>query len=254
MGEGSFKESQMSILREIKALYHIALSPIRGATHAERLESFYKGQADAYDQFRKHLLKGREEMYAALPLSPDSVMIEMGAGTGHNLTFLGNRVTTPRKIYLVDLSKSLLEVANQRITANSWKHVEACEADATTFTPPEGKVDVVTFSYSLTMIPDWFAAIDHAYSLLKPGGVIGVVDFYVARKYPEGSNKKHGWFTRSFWPVWFNMDNVYPTADHMPYLRRKFETLHFEECKAWMRYLPGLRVPYYIFIGRKRES
>ncbi len=110
----------MSILREIKALYHIALSPIRGATHAERLESFYKGQADAYDQFRKHLLKGREEMYAALQLSPDSVMIEMGAGTGHNLTFLGNRVTTPRKIYLVDLSKSLLEVANQRITANGW--------------------------------------------------------------------------------------------------------------------------------------
>jgi S-adenosylmethionine-diacylgycerolhomoserine-N-methlytransferase len=243
----------MSIIQELKALYHIALSPIRGATHAERLESFYKGQADAYDQFRKHLLKGREEMYAALPLEAGNVMVEMGAGTGHNLTYLGDRVRIPKKIYLVDLSTSLLEVADRRIAGNQWNHVETREADATTFVPPEGQVDVVTFSYSLTMIPDWFAAIDHAYSLLKPGGVVGVVDFYVARKYPESSQKKHGWWTRSFWPVWFNLDNVYPTADHLPYLRRKFETVHLEECRAWMRYLPGLRVPYYIFVGRKRD-
>ena len=35
------------------------------------------------------------------------------------------------------------------------------------------------------MIPDWFAAVDHAWRLLRPGGTIGVVDFYVGRKHPE---------------------------------------------------------------------
>ena len=50
--------------------------------------------------------------------------------------------------------------------------------------PPEAPVDVVTFSYSLTMIPDWFAAIENALRMLRPGGQIGVVDFYVSRKYP----------------------------------------------------------------------
>lgn len=241
----------MSLVREIKALYHLTLSPIRGNTHAERLESFYQGQADAYDQFRRHLLKGREEMYAALPVKEGDVMIEMGAGTGHNLEFLGDRVRLPGKVYLVDLSKSLLEVADRRIADRGWTNVETAEADATTFVPPEGNVDLVTFSYSLTMIPDWFAAVDHAYSLLKPGGAIGVVDFYVARKYPEETRNKHGWLTRTFWPTWFNLDNVFPSPDHLPYLSRKFETLHLEEKKAWMRYLPGTKVPYYIFIGRK---
>jgi S-adenosylmethionine-diacylgycerolhomoserine-N-methlytransferase len=241
----------MSILREIKALYHIALSPIRGGTHAERLESFYRGQADAYDQFRKHLLKGREEMYAALPLKTGDVMIEMGAGTGANLEFLGQRVSLPRKVYLVDLSRSLLDVADRRKRDRGWLNVETCEADATTFAPAESPADAVTFSYSLTMIPDWFAAIDHAYELLKPGGVVGVVDFYVTRKYPDAGRVKHPWLTRTFWPTWFNLDNVYPSPDHVPYLSRKFETLRFEEKRAWMRYLPGTRVPYYIFIGRK---
>ena len=241
----------MSIVQELKALYHLTLSPIRGKTHAERLESFYGGQAEAYDQFRRHLLKGREEMYAALPVNEGDVLVEMGAGTGQNLEFLGDRVTRCRKIYLVDLSKSLLEMARKRIADRGWNHVEAVEADATTFQPAEGTVDLVTFSYSLTMIPDWFAAIDQAERLLKPGGHIGVVDFYVARKWPDADRMKHGWLTRTFWPTWFNMDNVYPSPDHIPYLRRQFETEVLEERKAWMRYLPGTRVPYYWFVGRK---
>jgi len=35
---------------------------------------------------------------------------------------------------------------------------------------------------------------------LKPGGTIGIVDFYVAHKYPEEEHARHGWFTRTFWP------------------------------------------------------
>jgi len=30
-------------------------------------------------------------------------------------------------------------------------------------------------------IPDWFLAIDNALRILKPGGIIAVVDFYVSR-------------------------------------------------------------------------
>ena len=37
--------------------------------------------------------------------------------------------------------------------------MKTCLADATKYRPDE-PVNVVTFSYSLTMIPDWFAAID----------------------------------------------------------------------------------------------
>jgi len=33
-------------------------------------------------------------------------------------------------------------------------------------------VDVVTFSYSLSMMPDWLAALDNAKRILRPGGQI----------------------------------------------------------------------------------
>jgi len=153
----------------------------------------------------------------------------------------------------VDLATSLLDVVKQRSEKNGWTNVEAVTADATQWTPPEGSADVVTFSYSLTMIPDWFAAIDNALRILKPGGKIGVIDFYVARKYPAESLARHGWLTRSFWPVWFASDNVFPNPDHLPYLQRHFETLMLEERKAKVPYLPLARTPYYQFIGRKSQ-
>ncbi len=56
----------MSFLSDLKVLYHLALKPIRGKSHAERMENFYAGQADAYDDFRKRLLKGRELVYEKL--------------------------------------------------------------------------------------------------------------------------------------------------------------------------------------------
>ena len=124
---------------------------------------------------------------------------------------------------MVDLAPSLLAVAQERIRQHHWANVETAVADATTFRPAEGPADVVTFSYSLTMIPDWFAALDNAWSLLRPGGLIGVVDFYVLRQFPPTGLTRHAWWTRTFWPLWFARDNVHLSPDHLPWLQRRFE-------------------------------
>ncbi len=243
----------MGLLTDLKMLYHFLLKPVRGKDHAARLESFYAGQAEGYDDYRRRLLKGRQELWNAIEIPEGGVWVDLGGGTGQNLENFGDEIGKLKKIYLVDLSPSLLEMARKRISDKGWTNVEAVEADATTFQPEGGAADVVSFSYSLTMIPDWFAAIENAKAMLKPGGQIGVVDFYVSRKYPTDGLVRHRWFTRSFWPVWFAGDNVFVSSDHVPFLHRHFEPAHFEESRAKMPYLPLLRVPYYTFVGRKRE-
>ena len=241
----------MGFLADLKILYHMTLKPVRGKDHAARLESFYAGQADAYDDFRRRLLQGRGDLWNAIDAPAGGVWLDMGGGTGSNLEFLGDRIHSLGKIYLVDLSPSLLNVARQRIERRGWTNVQAVEADATLFQPPEGPADVVTFSYSLTMIPDWFAAVDNALRMLRPGGVVGVVDFYISRKYPATGLKRHGRLTRTFWPAWFGYDNVFLSPDHIPYLHRRFVPLFFDERRAKVPYVPLLRTPYYVFVGRK---
>ncbi len=242
----------MSLLSDLRILYHMVLRPVRGKSHAERMENFYSGQADAYDDFRKRLLHGREEVYRRIELPSQGIWVDLGGGTGSNLEFIKDRIPQLRKAYVVDLATSLLQVARKRFSDNGWQHVEAVEADATTWQPPEGQADVVTFSYSLTMIPDWFSAIENALRMLKPGGTIGVIDFYVARKHAGADSARHSWFTRSFWPVWFAGDNVFPSADHLPFLRSHFEQIWCNESRSKVPYVPVIRTPYYQFIGRKR--
>jgi S-adenosylmethionine-diacylgycerolhomoserine-N-methlytransferase len=241
----------MGFVADLKILYHLALRPVRGGDHAQRMENFYSGQAEGYDDFRKRLLQGREEVYRRIGESRNGVWVDLGGGTGANLEFIGPAISQFQKVYVVDLASSLLKVVEKRAAARQWANVEAVTADATTWTPQEGSADIVTFSYSLTMIPDWFAAIDNALRILKPGGLIGVIDFYVARKYPAESMVKHGWSTRNLWPLWFSNDNVFPSPDHLPYLLRHFETVFLSENRSKVPYVPFARTPYYQFIGRK---
>lgn len=245
----------MSLLGDLRILFHMLTAKAgSGADHKERLEAFYRGQRGAYDNFRKRLLHGRERLMRSLPL-PDKggVLLDMGGGTGSNIEALGTRIRDLDQVEIVDLCDSLLEIARERIEAKQWPNVRAVCADATQYTPPNAP-DAITFSYSLTMIPDWFAVIDKAWATLKPGGIIGVVDFYVSRKWPDKGMKKHSAWTRGFWPAWFSYDNVFLSPDHLPYLLKKFHPITVEEWRGSVPYIPGLKAPYYLFIGRKLDQ
>ncbi len=244
----------MAFLADMKILYHMLAKPVRGDSHAQRMESFYGGQAKDYDDFRKRLLRGREELWQQIPKPKGGIWVDMGGGTGANVEYFGSDIAKLEKIYVVDLSASLLTIASDRFQQQGWTNVEAVEADAIKYCPPEGAAEVVTFSYSLTMIPDWFAAIENAYRMLKPGGLIGVVDFYVGRKYASPELKRHKWLARTIWPPWFATDNVFPSPDHLPYLCHHFEQVYLHEDRFRMPYVPFLRTPYYVFVGRKPLS
>jgi S-adenosylmethionine-diacylgycerolhomoserine-N-methlytransferase len=243
-----------TLVADLKTLYHLLLKPARGKDHAERMESFYAGQADAYDSFRRRLLPGRRELYNSIPLPQGGVWVDLGGATGANFESLGRNIEELQSAYVVDLSPSLLAVARERIRRHGWTNVRAVQADAAQFRPPEAAADVVTVSYALTMIPEWFLAVENAWAMLKPGGLIGVVDFFVSRKHPVQGSIRHAWFTRSFWPVWFAGDNVFLSADHLPFLRSHFDQLSCVESTARLPYLPLARVPYYMFVGRKRSA
>lgn len=241
----------MGLGAELRTLYHILFSRVRGKDHQERLESFYRGQADSYDSFRRKLLHGREEMMQALEIPPGGRLLDLGGGTGSNIEYLGARRESLERVTIVDLCPSLLEAARRRIADRGWANCTTALADVTTFEPEGGPVDIITFSYSLTMIPDWFRAMERALALLKPGGTIGVVDFYVSRKWPTEGMRRHWNLTRLFWRSWFASDNVFLSPDHVPWLQSHFQTLRLEERFGRVPYMLGLKAPYYIFIGKK---
>jgi S-adenosylmethionine-diacylgycerolhomoserine-N-methlytransferase len=230
----------------------MATTPARGRDQAERLEIFYRYQAQDFDDFRRRLLHGREELMARLDFPEGGRLLDMGGGTGSNLEYLGDRLQRLQSATIVDLCRPLLHVAQERIRRHGWTNVRTEYADAVTYEPPTRPVDAITYSYSLTMMPDWFLALDHSLTLLRPGGLLGVADFYVARKWPATGRQRHSRWQRFLWPILFSWDNVYLSPDHLPYLQSRLETVYLAERWGRMPYLFGLKAPYYVFVGRKR--
>ncbi|KAG7699106.1 hypothetical protein KL930_002107 [Ogataea haglerorum] len=231
----------------------------------QALESFYQAQAKIYDLTRSTLLQGRETSLklAASHLSKtsDLVWIDVGGGTGYNVEHMDS-VLPLRKhfkaIYVVDLSPSLLEVAQQRFDAKGWKNVHCVHADACNFSVANLPADLITFSYSLSMIPTFHCAVDHVVSMLHKNGVVCCVDFGVqtiatslARVNTLGgmTNRHNPWIFRTFWRTWFEADRVFLDPARRDYLEYKFGTL-----KSLNLYNKKLgNIPYYIWLGCDKD-
>ena len=241
----------MNPLKRTALLLQFGFRPIRGDTHAQRLESFYHYQAESYDQFRQDYLRRREEIVSRVGLHQACHWADFGCGTGHLLQVAGEAAKQCSRITMIDLSPSLLRIAQRRVVSNGFEHVELLEADVTKL-PDLEPLDCVTMSYSLSMVQNWYSAIDAAHTALKPGGRIGIVDFFVARKHPDPPVPRQGWITRNFWPAWFGWDNVWPNADHIPYLASRFFIEWFNHGRTRVPGLPFLRPPYYQLIGVRR--
>ena len=242
--------SRLDALRgDVAVLARLVRGMPSASSHAQALGAFYGAQSAHYDRFRERLLQGRAELIGSLDLPLRARVVELGGGTGRNAEFFGERLAQIESITIVDLCGPLL--AQARARASRIPQLRTIEADATTWQPDE-PVDAVILSYALTMIPDWRGAIENAIAMLKPGGILGVVDFYVSparRDTNDGAH--HGALTRRFWPAWFAHDGVRLNARHLPTLRQLLPDNQIVEARATVPYLPLGRVPYYRFVGRK---
>ena len=105
----------MQLTKDLRFMVQTAFAPIRGATHRDRLESFYGRQADDYDRTRRRLLPGRQDLMQRLPFAPGGVWIDLGGGTGANLEAVGDRLHQLKKVIIIDLVTALLKIAEKRI-------------------------------------------------------------------------------------------------------------------------------------------
>jgi S-adenosylmethionine-diacylgycerolhomoserine-N-methlytransferase len=225
-------------LAEMRTLWRMARGMPGVGDHASRLEAFYGPQAAHYDSFRERLLAGRRELMTWLQPVAGERIVELGAGTGRNPAYLGPALAALGNLTLVDICPSLLAQARRRW--HGADNISVVEADACTWRPA-ATVDAVYFSYALTMIPDWRAALENAISMLRPGGRLAVVDFTLT---PQQSR-----LGRLFWRTWFGHDGVRLDAEHPATLARLLQRHELSLRKAAVPYLPAATVPYYLFLG-----
>lgn len=150
-------------------------------SHAEHLDRNYRYQRHVYDLTREYYLLGRKHLIAGLESPATGSVLEVGCGTALNLIRAARRYPSAA-FYGVDLSRMMLETAEAAIARQGLGgRIKLALGDATDFDAAaalgHAGFDRVFFSYSLSMIPPWEAALEHAAGLIAPGGSLHVVDF-----------------------------------------------------------------------------
>ncbi|MDB4728001.1 class I SAM-dependent methyltransferase [Saprospiraceae bacterium] len=123
----------------------------------EKMKAYYRFHSLIYDWTRWAFLFGRKRIVHSLPyLKSDHLnILEVGCGTGTNLQRLTNEFPNAQ-IKGLDISAQMLGQAKKRL--KNWDYrIELFEKpyqkSDSTF---EGQMDLVLFSYSLSMInPQW---------------------------------------------------------------------------------------------------
>jgi S-adenosylmethionine-diacylgycerolhomoserine-N-methlytransferase len=181
-----------------------------------RMDRMYRYQRHIYDLTRKFYLLGRDRLIRELEPRRAARVCEVGCGTGRNLVALARRYPDA-SIFGIDASNEMLKTARATVARAGLSgriRIERCLAEdldpAATF-GLDAPFDVVLFSYTLSMIPDWRGAVDRAAAILRPAGLLAVVDFSEQRRLPR-------WF-RSLLRHWLDLFEVMPRAELRDHLR-----------------------------------
>jgi S-adenosylmethionine-diacylgycerolhomoserine-N-methlytransferase len=154
---------------------------------AERMDAIYARQRHFYDLTRKYYLLGRDRMIARLAVPAGGTVLEVGCGTGRNLIAVARRYPTAR-LYGFDISEAMLTTARANVAkAKLSDRIILKQGDATNFDPQAlfgiATFDRVFFSYTLSMIPDWQAALRQGASVTA--GELHLVDFGQLERLPR---------------------------------------------------------------------
>lgn len=244
-------------LAELRGVLPLLLSAPKGDTHAERMESFYRPQADSYDATRERFLHGRDVLIRECArLAPQGgVWVDVGGGTARNVLEMRKYrdLSTFERIYLVDISPSMCRVARAALDHHRITNAEVICADAAQFTPPV-PASLVTFSYSLSMMPEYYRVLDHVFTWLAPAGYFGVVDFFVPRCDDAPERSTVGYAGRWLWRAWFDLDRIDIGPERRNYLEHHLDAVFDCDAKARIAWAPMLEVPYYVSIKSPRPA
>lgn len=117
----------------------------------------------------------RRRAVAALRLKPGDTVLEIGAGTGRNFSYLVEAVGPSGTVIGIDASPGMLAEARKLIERCGWSNVQLLQQDATQL-DVDCEVDGVLFSLSYSAMPEPRPALARAWERLRSSSRVVIMD------------------------------------------------------------------------------
>lgn len=146
-------------------------------TDSAAISAFYGRWAGLYDLLARYtpgLTALRHRTIGVLGLKAGEKVVEMGCGTGANLSYLHDGVGPTGHVIGLDLTPQMLERARNHPELKGRHTVHVIQGDATR--PPLRETDALLATFVVGMLEDPAAAVDRWCDLLPPDGRLVLLD------------------------------------------------------------------------------
>jgi len=153
--------------------------------------SYYNKFSKVYDWLSPKWYYHNARNYAIqqLQLKQGQTVLNLPCGTGQNFEYFQKYLNETGLIIGIDLSDGMLKKAKKKKEANDWQNIQIYKGNATKITNDwlkkntsvQTKVDAIICDLGLSGFPKWKMVIDNMLELLKPNGLLVIMDWYVPK-------------------------------------------------------------------------
>ena len=141
------------------------------------VEGVYDKLAKVYDLiFGPTLHPGRLQAIERMNIQPDERVLEVGVGTGINLSLYPSEA----KITGIDYTASMLEKARERVAKKGMRNVRLLQMDAADLKFPDDSFDIVYAPYLISVVPDPVKVAQEMRRVCRPGGRIIFLNHFLS--------------------------------------------------------------------------
>ena len=145
------------------------------ALEKRQVQRAYELYAPVYDFiFDWIFAPGRDAAVKHLGLAPNDSVLEVGIGTGLNLPLYPPSC----RLTGIDLSQEMLDKAIERVQTLAMPNVTLKVMDATALDFGDDEFDKAMATYTISAVPDPVAVLREMRRVVKPGGVIVVLNHF----------------------------------------------------------------------------
>lgn len=158
--------------------------------------SYYDKFSKVYDWLSPKWYYHNARNYAVqqLQLKQGQTVLNLPCGTGQNFEYFQKYLNETGLIIGIDLSDGMRKKAENKIAKNEWQNIQIYKGEATqintewvaTNLPTSVKVDAVLCDLGLSGFPQWKMIIDNLLELLKPNGLLIIMDWYLPEPTLQG--------------------------------------------------------------------